>query len=204
MPPPAWRRRFSSRIRTVTGSASLPVRSSSADTRYRSGRPGPSGARAPKGSIRDNASISVGSLHSMRASVPRPTAGRPMKAWGDLPERAARGTPRRDRAETEAAIEAAGIDLDPVPPGHHRHGDETHETTTPIRITIPWPARRRRPASSGAGRGRDGARARAEPGRLADPRGRQSRRRPAGNGSRASSRGPADSPSRRPSSRRSS
>jgi predicted short-subunit dehydrogenase-like oxidoreductase (DUF2520 family) len=25
-----------------------------------------------------------------------------------------------------AAIEAAGIDLDPVPPGHHRHGDEVH------------------------------------------------------------------------------
>ena len=45
-----------------------------------------------------------------------------MKAWGDLPrERAA-----REHAETEAAIEAAGIDLDPVPHGHHRHGDETH------------------------------------------------------------------------------
>ncbi len=45
-----------------------------------------------------------------------------MKAWGDIPgERAA-----RERAETEAALEAAGIELDPVPYGHHRHGDETH------------------------------------------------------------------------------
>jgi predicted short-subunit dehydrogenase-like oxidoreductase (DUF2520 family) len=45
-----------------------------------------------------------------------------MKAWDDRPGDAA----RRDRAETEAAIEAAGIDLDPVPPGHHQHGDVTH------------------------------------------------------------------------------
>lgn len=40
-----------------------------------------------------------------------------MKAWGRLPG----DDPERDRAETEAAIEAAGIDLDPVAPGHHRH-----------------------------------------------------------------------------------
>jgi predicted short-subunit dehydrogenase-like oxidoreductase (DUF2520 family) len=45
-----------------------------------------------------------------------------MKAWGNLPG----DDPERDRAETEAAIEAAGIDLDPIPPGFHRHGDETH------------------------------------------------------------------------------
>ncbi len=45
-----------------------------------------------------------------------------MKAWGDLPG----DDPERDRAEKEAAIEAAGIDLDPVPPGFHRHGDEMH------------------------------------------------------------------------------
>jgi predicted short-subunit dehydrogenase-like oxidoreductase (DUF2520 family) len=44
-----------------------------------------------------------------------------MKAWGSPEE-----DRERDRAETEAAIEAAGIDLDPVPPGHHRHGDEVH------------------------------------------------------------------------------
>ena len=44
-----------------------------------------------------------------------------MKAWGDLPGEAA----ERKRQETEAAIEAAGIDLDPVPYGHPRHdGDE--------------------------------------------------------------------------------
>jgi predicted short-subunit dehydrogenase-like oxidoreductase (DUF2520 family) len=46
-----------------------------------------------------------------------------MKAWGRLPG----DDPERDRAETAAAIDEAGIDLDPVPPGHHRHGDgEVH------------------------------------------------------------------------------
>ena len=45
-----------------------------------------------------------------------------MRGWGDLPG----DDPETDRAETRAAIEAAGIDLDPVPPGGHRHGDETH------------------------------------------------------------------------------
>jgi predicted short-subunit dehydrogenase-like oxidoreductase (DUF2520 family) len=46
-----------------------------------------------------------------------------MKAWGPLPG----DDPERDRAETEAAIEEAGIDLHPVPPGHHRHADgEVH------------------------------------------------------------------------------
>jgi len=45
-----------------------------------------------------------------------------VKAWGDLPG----DDPERDRAEKEAAIEAAGIDLDPPVPGAHRHDDETH------------------------------------------------------------------------------
>ena len=45
-----------------------------------------------------------------------------MKAWGSLPG----DDPERERADTEAAIEAAGIDLDPPPPGHHRHGDDVH------------------------------------------------------------------------------
>jgi len=45
-----------------------------------------------------------------------------MKAWGDLPG----DDPERDRAETEAAIEAAGIDLDPAVPASHRHDDEAH------------------------------------------------------------------------------
>ena len=45
-----------------------------------------------------------------------------MKAWGDLPG----DDPERDRAEKEAAIAEAGIDLDPAPPGSHRHGDEVH------------------------------------------------------------------------------
>ena len=45
-----------------------------------------------------------------------------MRAWGDLPG----DDPKRDREEKEAAIEAAGIDLDPVPPGFHRHDDEIH------------------------------------------------------------------------------
>jgi predicted short-subunit dehydrogenase-like oxidoreductase (DUF2520 family) len=47
-----------------------------------------------------------------------------MKAWGDLPG----DDPERDRAEKEAAIAAAGIDLDPVPPGSHRHGDDVHSS----------------------------------------------------------------------------
>jgi predicted short-subunit dehydrogenase-like oxidoreductase (DUF2520 family) len=42
-----------------------------------------------------------------------------MKPWGRLPG----DDPERDRAEKEAAIAEAGIDLDPVPPGHHRHAD---------------------------------------------------------------------------------
>ena len=45
-----------------------------------------------------------------------------MKAWGDLPG----DDPERDRAEKEAAIAEAGIDLDPPPPGMHRHGDDVH------------------------------------------------------------------------------
>jgi predicted short-subunit dehydrogenase-like oxidoreductase (DUF2520 family) len=46
-----------------------------------------------------------------------------MKPWGRLPG----DDPERDRAETQAAIDAAGIDLDPVPQGHHRHADgEVH------------------------------------------------------------------------------
>lgn len=45
-----------------------------------------------------------------------------MKAWGDLPG----DDPERDRAEKEAAIEAAGIDLDPPPPGSHRHEADDH------------------------------------------------------------------------------
>jgi predicted short-subunit dehydrogenase-like oxidoreductase (DUF2520 family) len=45
-----------------------------------------------------------------------------MKAWGRLPG----DDPKRDRAETQEAVDAAGIDLDPVPPGHHRHGDAVH------------------------------------------------------------------------------
>jgi predicted short-subunit dehydrogenase-like oxidoreductase (DUF2520 family) len=47
-----------------------------------------------------------------------------MKAWGDLPG----DDPERDRAEKQAAIAEAGIDLDPTPPGFHRHGDDTHRS----------------------------------------------------------------------------
>jgi len=47
---------------------------------------------------------------------------RPVKAWGEPLDKGR----KHDHAATEAAIEAAGIELDPVPPGHHRHGDETH------------------------------------------------------------------------------
>jgi predicted short-subunit dehydrogenase-like oxidoreductase (DUF2520 family) len=36
-----------------------------------------------------------------------------------------------DRAETIKAIEDAGIDLDPLPPGHHRHGTDVHQHDHP-------------------------------------------------------------------------
>ena len=35
------------------------------------------------------------------------------------------------RSETIRAIEDAGIDLDPLPPGQHRHGDDVHEHDHP-------------------------------------------------------------------------
>jgi predicted short-subunit dehydrogenase-like oxidoreductase (DUF2520 family) len=50
-----------------------------------------------------------------------------MKAWGDLPG----DDPERDRAEKEAAIEAAGIDLDPALPGVHRLDDGSHPADHP-------------------------------------------------------------------------
>ena len=50
-----------------------------------------------------------------------------MKAWGD-PDKEADAAAERDslRDDTIEELEAAGVDLDPVPPGHHRHGDEVH------------------------------------------------------------------------------
>ena len=47
-----------------------------------------------------------------------------MKSWGSLPG----DDPERDRAETEAAIEAAGIDLHPPAPADHAH---PHERSAP-------------------------------------------------------------------------
>jgi predicted short-subunit dehydrogenase-like oxidoreductase (DUF2520 family) len=43
-----------------------------------------------------------------------------MRSWGGLPG----DDPERDRAETEAAIEAAGIDLHPAAPADHAHPHE--------------------------------------------------------------------------------
>ncbi len=43
-----------------------------------------------------------------------------MRSWGRLPG----DDPERDRAETEAAIEAAGIDLHPAAPADHAHPHE--------------------------------------------------------------------------------
>ena len=83
-----------------------------------------------------------------------------MKAWGDLPG----DDPERDRAEKEAAIEAAGIDLDPIPPGSHRHGDETHPSdhahphaALGARRAAGHRDRRRRRGRDGAGRRPDAA-----------------------------------------------
>jgi predicted short-subunit dehydrogenase-like oxidoreductase (DUF2520 family) len=50
----------------------------------------------------------------------------PVRAWGDLPGDDPAAEKAADRAETAAAIEAAGIDLDPSPPGSHPHDDATH------------------------------------------------------------------------------
>jgi predicted short-subunit dehydrogenase-like oxidoreductase (DUF2520 family) len=47
-----------------------------------------------------------------------------MRAWFDPSETARQRAAEREA--TEAELEAAGIDLDPVPPGHHRHGELTH------------------------------------------------------------------------------
>jgi predicted short-subunit dehydrogenase-like oxidoreductase (DUF2520 family) len=56
-----------------------------------------------------------------------------MKAWGgDRDDGAGTGlggdgaTEGAARSEAIEELEAAGIDLDPVPPSHHRHGDEVH------------------------------------------------------------------------------
>ena len=58
-----------------------------------------------------------------------------MRAWSDRPRErhAAEGeardsdpADRADRAETLAALEAAGIELDPAGPAEHRHGDLSH------------------------------------------------------------------------------
>jgi len=54
-----------------------------------------------------------------------------MKAWGEdqgreSPDAAAHEPDGTERAETIEELEAAGIDLDPIPPGHHRHGAEVH------------------------------------------------------------------------------
>jgi predicted short-subunit dehydrogenase-like oxidoreductase (DUF2520 family) len=57
-----------------------------------------------------------------------------MKAWGG-PGRRKPGEggddAEQDRDETIKAIEDAGIDLDPLPPGHHRHGEKIHEADHP-------------------------------------------------------------------------
>jgi predicted short-subunit dehydrogenase-like oxidoreductase (DUF2520 family) len=45
---------------------------------------------------------------------------------GDKADQAA-----EDRLETLKSIEDAGIDLDPLPPGHHRHGAQIHEHDHP-------------------------------------------------------------------------
>ena len=53
-----------------------------------------------------------------------------MKAWGSTPPDDAEanvGGPAGDREKTMKAIEDAGIDLDPLPPGAHRHGSTVHE-----------------------------------------------------------------------------
>lgn len=57
-----------------------------------------------------------------------------MKAWGRPGSEEPGGSGNgqgEDRAETIKAIEEAGIDLDPLPPGQHRHGSEIHQHDHP-------------------------------------------------------------------------
>ena len=63
---------------------------------------------------------------------------------GDLPG----DDPERDRAEKQAAIAEAGIDLDPTPPGFHRHGDD--DPSQRPRPPAPSIRRRATPRSSGS------------------------------------------------------
>ena len=49
-----------------------------------------------------------------------------MRAWGDLPGDDPEGERAADHADTAAAIEAAGIDLDPPSPGSRRQRDAAH------------------------------------------------------------------------------
>lgn len=55
-----------------------------------------------------------------------------MRSWGHLPG----DDPERDRAETEAAIEAAGIDLHPPSPADHAHPHQHSEPGEPPVIGI--------------------------------------------------------------------
>lgn len=55
-----------------------------------------------------------------------------MRSWGHLPG----DDPERDRAETEAAIEAAGIDLHPPAPADHAHPHQHSEPGEPPVIGI--------------------------------------------------------------------
>jgi predicted short-subunit dehydrogenase-like oxidoreductase (DUF2520 family) len=55
-----------------------------------------------------------------------------MKAWnGRTPREPDPDGDAAGRSETIKAIEDAGIDLDPLPPGHHRHGAAVHEHDHP-------------------------------------------------------------------------
>ena len=156
IPPPAWRSRFSRRIFSVTGARHVQPVADGVQPEVRvavvtdlqrgagakgidRGLPGchrarllrqPRSARAksaPDGCARpgsrSRASIAAARLDP-HATVRRPARRRPRARR----ETCRRGGPqaRRGRRETAAALEAAGIELDPTPPGTHRHGDLVH------------------------------------------------------------------------------
>ena len=125
-----------------------------------------------------------------------------MRAWGDLPgDDPETATSARRR---EAAIEAAGIDLDPVPPGLHRHGDETHPSDHAHPHVHSGPGEPPIIGIVGAGAVGTALGVALTPGRLADPRGRQPRPGPARAVPLAGRGAPAPSPTRSRSSTRSS
>ena len=137
-PPPAWRSRFSSRIRTVTGSVASPSAPPRASTAIEvrearsERRPGAEGVDPwQRVHLRR-----LATLDACKRTAPADRRGRATdEGVGQLPGDGRGATAQ----ETEAAIEPAGIDLDPVPPGTTATATRSTPTATPIPHSTPGP-----------------------------------------------------------------